>query len=77
MKKRYMGKENARLKKLLADAVLDKEAVVLVADFGISGHYVTRILDQVVRFRGYPKADTADQGPEFNGGDITQLCGLS
>lgn len=33
-----------------------KESVDLVADFGISGHYVTRILDQAARFRGYPKA---------------------
>ena len=39
-----------------------KEAVDLVADFGISGHYVTRVLDQVARFRGYPKAIRTDQG---------------
>ena len=39
-----------------------KEAVDLVADFGISGHYVTRVLDQAARFRGYPKAIRTDQG---------------
>ena len=37
-----------------------KEAVDLVADFGISGHYVTRVLDLVARFRGYPKAIRTD-----------------
>lgn len=33
-----------------------KEAIDLAVDFGISGHYVTRILDQVVHIRGYTKA---------------------
>ncbi len=49
-----------------------KEAVDLVADFGISGHYVTRVLDQVARFRGYPKAIRTDQGPEFTGRALDQ-----
>ena len=49
-----------------------KEAVDLVADFGISGHYVTRILDQVARFWGYPKAVRTDQGPEFTGRALYQ-----
>ena len=49
-----------------------KEAVDLVADFGISGHYVTRALDQVARFRGYPKAIRTDQGPEFTGRALDQ-----
>jgi len=44
-----------------------KKAVDLVADFGIPGHYFARILDQVARFRGYPKAVRTDQGPEFTG----------
>ena len=48
------------------------EAVDLVADFGISGHYVTRVLDQVARFRGYPKAFRTDQGPEFTGRALDQ-----
>ena len=39
-----------------------KEAVDLVADFGISGHYVIRVLDQAARFRGYPKTIRTDQG---------------
>lgn len=44
-----------------------KEAIDLVVDFGISGHYVTPILDQAARFRGYPSAIRTDQGPEFTG----------
>ena len=42
-----------------------KESVDLVADHGIGGQYVVRILDQVARFRGYPTAIRTDQGPEF------------
>jgi len=49
-----------------------KEAIDLVADFGISGHYVTRILDQAARFRGYPAAIRTDQGPEFTGRALDQ-----
>jgi putative transposase len=49
-----------------------KEAIDLVADFGISGHCVTRILDQAARFRGYPKAIRTDQGPEFTGKALDQ-----
>ena len=56
-----------RLKVLTVVDDCTKEAVDLVADFGISGHYMTRILDQVARFRGYPKAVRTDNGPEFTG----------
>ncbi len=49
-----------------------KESIDLVADFGISGQYVTRILDQAARFRGYPKAIRTDQGPEFTGKALDQ-----
>ena len=34
-------------------------------DFGISGQYVTRLLDQAAIFRGYPLAVRTDNGPEF------------
>ena len=34
-------------------------------DYGISGLYVTRLLDQAARFRGYPAAVRTDNGPEF------------
>ena len=49
-----------------------KESVNLAVDFGISGHYVTRVLDQAARFRGYPKAIRTDQGPEFTGKALDQ-----
>jgi putative transposase len=49
-----------------------KEAIDLVADFGISSQYVTRILDQAARFRGYPKAVRTNQGPEFTGRALDQ-----
>lgn len=49
-----------------------KEAVNLAVDFGISVHYVTRVLDQAARFRGYPKVIRADQGPEFTGKALDQ-----
>jgi putative transposase len=49
-----------------------KEAVDLVADFGISGQYVTRVLDQTACFQGYPKAIRTDQGPEFTGRALDQ-----
>ena len=49
-----------------------KESIDLVVDFGISGQYVTRVLDQAARFRGYPKAIRTDQGPEFTGKVLDQ-----
>jgi putative transposase len=36
-----------------------------VVDFGISGEYVTRVLDRAARFRGYPQVVRTDNGPEF------------
>ena len=41
------------------------ECLLLHVDYGISGPYVTRLLDQVAIFRGYPKAVRTDNGPEF------------
>jgi putative transposase len=41
------------------------ESVDIAVDHGISGHYVTRVLEQAARFRGYPRAVRTDQGPEF------------
>jgi putative transposase len=41
------------------------EAVQIAVDFGMSGQYVTRVLDQAARFRGYPQAVRTDNGPEF------------
>ena len=41
------------------------EAVDIAVDYGISGQYVTRLLDQAALFRGYPAAVRTDNGPEF------------
>lgn len=41
------------------------EAVDIAVDHGISGAYVTRVLDQTACFRGYPTAVRTDNGPEF------------
>ena len=41
------------------------ECVDLAVDYGISGEYVTRLLDRAARFKGYPKAVRTDNGPEF------------
>ena len=37
----------------------------ITADYGISGHYVTRLLDRTAIFRGYLLAVRTDNGPEF------------
>jgi len=42
-----------------------KESVEIAVDYGISGQYVTRVLDQVAPFRGYPLAVRTVNGPEF------------
>lgn len=49
-----------------------KESLEIRAEFGISGEYVTRILDEVATFRGYPAAVRTDQGPEFTGKALDQ-----
>ena len=54
-----------RIKCLAVTDDFSHECVVLAADHGIGGEYVTRLLDQAARFRGYPKAVRTDQGPEF------------
>jgi putative transposase len=41
------------------------ECVDVATDFGISGNYVTRLLDQAATFRGYPSAVRTDNGPKF------------
>lgn len=42
-----------------------KECLTVTVAFGISGVQVTRILDSVALFRGYPATIRTDQGPEF------------
>jgi putative transposase len=41
-------------------------------DHGISGQYVTRVLDQAAQFRSLPKVIRTDQGPEFTGRALDQ-----
>jgi putative transposase len=45
-------------------------------DFGIGGHYVTRILDQAATFRGYPRIVRTDNGPEFTSRAFMGWCQL-
>jgi putative transposase len=54
-----------RLKCLTVADDFSHECVDIATDFGISGQYVTRLLDQTAMFRGYPKAVRTDNGPEF------------
>jgi len=61
-----------RLKVLAVVDDCTKELVDLVADSGISGHYVCRVLDRAARFRGYPQSIRTDQGPEFTGQALDQ-----
>lgn len=49
-----------------------KEAVDIVVDHSITGHYVVRVLEQAARFRGLPAAIRTDQGPEFTGKALDQ-----
>ena len=54
-----------RIKCLAVTDDFSHECVVLAADHGIGGQYVTRLLDDAALFRGYPQAVRTDQGPEF------------
>jgi putative transposase len=61
-----------RIKALTIVDDFTKESVDIVADHGISGQYVTRVLDRAARFRGLPAAIRTDQGPEFTGHALDQ-----
>lgn len=54
-----------RIKCLTVADDFSHECVDIAVDYGISGQYVTRILDQAAIFRGYPDAVRTDNGPEF------------
>ena len=54
-----------RLKCLTVADDFSHECVDIVVDYGISGQYVTRALDQAAIFRGYPRVVRTDNGPEF------------
>ena len=61
-----------RLKCLTIVDDFTKESVDLVIDHSVPGQYVTRVLDQAARFRGFPEAIRTDQGPEFTGNALDQ-----
>ena len=54
-----------RIKCLTVADDFSHECVDIAVDFGISGQYVTRLLDQAAIFRGYPIAVRTDNGPEL------------
>jgi putative transposase len=54
-----------RIKCLRVADHFSHECVDLAVDWGISGLYVTRLLDRAATFRGYPLAVHTDNGPEF------------
>ena len=59
------GAVSRRIKCLTVADDFSHECVDITADFGISGDYVTRLLDRAAMFRGYPKEVRTDNGPEF------------
>jgi putative transposase len=54
-----------RLQYLTVADDFSHESVEIAVDFGISGQYVTRVLDRAALFRGYPQAMLIENGPEF------------
>jgi putative transposase len=54
-----------RIKCLACVDDFTKECLTITVAFGISGVQVTRILDSIALFRGYPATIRTDQGPEF------------
>lgn len=61
-----------RLKCLTVVDDCTKESVAIVVARRMGGDEVARILDEVCRFRGYPRAIRTDQGPEFTGRALDQ-----
>jgi putative transposase len=54
-----------RIKLLTVTDDFSRECVDIAVDYGISGEYVTRLLDRAALFRGYPRVVRTDNGPEF------------
>lgn len=61
-----------RIKCLTVVDDFTKESVGILVEHSISSFRVTRALDEMARFRGYPKALRTDQGPEFIGKALDQ-----
>jgi transposase InsO family protein len=64
-----------RLKCLTIVDDYTKEAIDIPVDHGISGEYVTRVLDRVGQFRGLPQVIRTDQGPESTGNALDRWAG--
>jgi putative transposase len=64
--------DGRRLKALTIVDDFTKESVDIALDHGMSSHYVVRILEDIVRFRGRPGAIRTDQGPEFTARALDQ-----
>jgi putative transposase len=64
--------DGRRLKALTIVDDFTKESVEIALDHGMSSHYVVRILEDIVRFRGRPGAIRTDQGPEFTARALDQ-----
>jgi len=54
-----------RIKCLTVADDFTHECVQIATDFGMGASYVTRLLDEAAKFRGYPQAIRTDNGPEF------------
>jgi putative transposase len=54
-----------RIKCLTVTDDFSHECIDIGVDYGISGQYVTRLLDRAAAFRGYPSVVRTDNGPEF------------
>jgi putative transposase len=54
-----------RIKCLTVTDDFTRESVQIATDFGMGTGYVTRLLDEAAKFRGYPRAVRTDNGPEF------------
>ncbi len=54
-----------RIKCLTCVDDVTKECLMIIAAFGIAGVQITRILDTIALFRGYPTTIRTDQGLEF------------
>jgi putative transposase len=63
-----------RIKCLVVADDYTHECVQLACDFGMGAQYVTRMLDEAARFRGYPKAIRTDNGPEFTARAFMAWC---
>ncbi len=72
--------ENAKLKRMLADAMLDnvayddctRECLALVADTSIGGRRVARELDAIIGWRGKPATIVSDNGTELTSNAILE-----